>query len=51
LRIQGRWVESLPEKVCSERVFLSNPQGNVEKLWNWIPFLPKEAVSTILPKK
>jgi hypothetical protein len=51
LRIQGRWVESLPEKVCSERFFLPNPQSDVEKLWNWILFLLEEAVSTTLPKK
>jgi hypothetical protein len=51
LRIQGRWVESLSEKVCSERFFLLNPQSNVEKLWNWILFLVEEAIFTILPIK
>jgi hypothetical protein len=51
LRIQGRWVESVSEKIWFERFFLPNPQSNVEKLWNWILFPLGEAVSTSLPKK
>jgi hypothetical protein len=55
LRIQGRFavegLKSMFRKVCSERAFLPNPQGHVEKLWIWILFLMKEAISTILPKK
>jgi hypothetical protein len=51
LRIQGRWVESVSEKIWLERFFLPNPQSNVEKLWNWILFPLREAVSTSLLKK
>ena len=39
------------KRVCSERVFLRNPQKDVESLWNEMIFPLMEAVSTILPTK
>jgi hypothetical protein len=49
--IQGRWVGSLSDIVCSKSSFSPNPQPYVEKLWNRIRFLLAEAISTILPNK